>query len=156
MCSFYPENLSVMFLPPTNSYQPLIGRKYTLTHSDQTGELFLDIGCVFSYWKINRMRDEVLAEWKRSNENLWHLLGTVYVDGGEYSRERAMLRYNIFKRELETALTAIAYGDAFFFFHYPALLDSPIYIFFQSTYPEYKQMLFFGTPRDYLKGTSLA
>ena len=70
MSSFNPEKLSVTFIPPANSFQPIEGRKYTLTHSDLTAELFLNIGYMFNYEKINPiMRDEVLAEWQKSREN---------------------------------------------------------------------------------------
>ena len=43
-------------------------RKYTLTHSDFTGDLFLTIDkdydkVALSNWYTKFMRDEVLAEW---------------------------------------------------------------------------------------------
>jgi len=37
-----------------------------LTHSDITAQLFLDIGYSYNYKSIDpKMRDEVLAEWKK-------------------------------------------------------------------------------------------
>ena len=46
----------------------ITGRRYTLTHSDTTGELFLTIAPEFdpgqvSGWYTRFMRDEVLGEW---------------------------------------------------------------------------------------------
>ena len=53
-------------MPPATSAQPLEGRKYTLTHSDVTAELFLDIGYVYNYEVVNcEMRDEVLAKMEK-------------------------------------------------------------------------------------------
>ena len=39
-----PEDLHTDFLSGTTMEGPLIPRRYTLTHSDRTGELFLSIG----------------------------------------------------------------------------------------------------------------
>ena len=62
-----PENLCINFLPRTTIEGPLIPRRYTLTHSDRTGELFLYVGIDYnkhqiSGWYTRLMRDEVLAE----------------------------------------------------------------------------------------------
>lgn len=152
MSSFNPEKLSVTFIPSANSFRPIEGRKYTLTHSDLTGELFLDVGLLFNYEKVNAvMRDEVLAEWQKSSGNQLYLFGKAYVDGGEFNKEMAGVRFGIFKKEMNTALKGIVYGDLIFFSNYPTLLDAPIYIYFESEYPEYKQILYYGTPQHYLQ-----
>jgi hypothetical protein len=152
MSSFNPEKLSVTFIPPANSFQPIEGRKYTLTHSDLTAELYLDIGYMFNYGKINPiMRDEVLAEWQKSKANQLYLFGKAYVDGGEFNKEIAGIRFGIFKKEMNTALIGIIYGDISFFSNYPTLLDAPIYIYFESNYSEYKHIFYYGTPRQYLQ-----
>jgi hypothetical protein len=152
MSSFNPEKLSVTFIPPANSFQPIEGRKYTLTHSDLTAELYLDIGYIFNYEKINPiMRDEVLAEWQKSRENQLYLFGKAYVDGGEFNKEMAGVRFGIFKKEMNTALKGIIYGDLSFFSNYSTLLDAPIYIYFESKYTEYKHIFYYGTPRQYLQ-----
>ncbi|MGA4718603.1 staygreen family protein [Fictibacillus nanhaiensis] len=63
MSAFNPQKLSIKLIPPTTFIQPVEGRKYTLTHSDITAELFLDIGYMYNYKSINPvMRDEVLVE----------------------------------------------------------------------------------------------
>lgn len=58
-----PDKLHVEFRPGVTMTEPVNGRKYTLTHSDITADLFLTIGLQFAYDKVNTMRDEVLAEW---------------------------------------------------------------------------------------------
>ncbi|PGT80597.1 MULTISPECIES: staygreen family protein [Bacillaceae] len=151
MPSFNPEKLFVDVIPPATSFKPIDGRKYTLTHSDLTGELFLDVGYIFNEKIINpKMRDEVLAEWRISKQNQLNLIGKAYVDGGEFSKEIAEVRFNIFKKEMNTALKGIIYGDLSFFVNYPTLLDAPIFIYFESNYPEYRQILYYGNPRIYL------
>ena len=41
LSTFYPEKLSVEYMDGATSTEPVIPRRYTLTHSDLTGELFL-------------------------------------------------------------------------------------------------------------------
>ncbi|WP_407268287.1 staygreen family protein [Radiobacillus sp. PE A8.2] len=151
MSNFNPQKLSVNFIPPASYAQPVEGRKYTLTHSDATAELFLAIGYVYNYDNINwKMRDEVLAKWTKDRQCRFSLVGKAYVDQGEFSEAEAAIRFNIFRKEMDLALKGILYGDQQFFVYYPSLLDAPIYIYFQSTYPQYRQFIYYGTPRTYL------
>ncbi|MDE5415141.1 staygreen family protein [Alkalihalobacterium chitinilyticum] len=151
MSSFHPEKLSVNMVPPANSTEPIEGRKYTLTHSDITGELFLDVGYVYNYEAIDEeMRDEVLAEWQRNNLGQFRLVGRAYVDGGEFSEEVSRVRFTIFQKEMMTALKGMVYGDRAFFANHPSLLDAPIYIHYDSVYPQFRQTVYYGTPRQIL------
>lgn len=141
-----PDKLYVEFRQVT-SYEPVIGRKYTLTHSDLTADLFLTIGTEYAYDKINKMRDEVLAEWRMQNYTPI-LYVYVYVDG-KYAPELSAIRYAVFKRELPLALEAIRYGDSKFFMEHPELDNAPIWIHFDSTIPYYNRYEYWGTPGDY-------
>jgi hypothetical protein len=127
--------------------EPLIGRRYTLTHSDITADLFLTIGLQFAYDKVNSMRDEVLAEWRIYNGTPF-LSAYVYVDG-QFGYVVSAVRNAIFRRELPLALEAIRYGDRTFFTAHPELDDAPIWIHFDSTNPEYNRFEFWGSPNDY-------
>ncbi len=90
MSVFNPQKLSVRLIPPATFNQPIEGRKYTLTHSDITPELFLDIGYVYNYESINlKMSDEVLAEWKKDLHGCLNLVGKAYVDDGEFNQKVA-------------------------------------------------------------------
>ena len=40
MTEFNYSKLHVIYLPYVTEYKPVAGRKYTLTHSDDTGDLF--------------------------------------------------------------------------------------------------------------------
>ena len=150
MSEFNPDKLSVTYLPPASIFNPIDHRKYTLTHSDSTGELFLSIGCQYELENINlNMRDEVLGEWRRE-KGQYTLCGKVYISNGEFDEKLSNVRFMIFKKELPLALSAIVNGDKGFYMYYPWLLDAPIYIYFDSIFPEYNQILYFGTPRQYL------
>ncbi|MCA1053852.1 staygreen family protein [Rossellomorea aquimaris] len=150
MSEFNPEKLSVTYLPPASIFYPVDNRKYTLTHSDATGDLFLSIGCHYDVEKINgQMRDEVLGEWRRE-QGQYALFGKVYVSGGEFDERLSKVRFMIFKKELPLALSAIVNGDRGYYTYYPWLLDAPIYIYFESVFDEFNQVIYFGSPRQYL------
>jgi len=143
-----PDKLYVEFRTGVTINEPIIGRKYTLTHSDITVDLFLAIGLQFAYDKVNVMRDEVLAEWRMNNEFLF-LYVYVYVDG-QFGQAVAAVRNAIFRRELPLALEAIRYGDKRFFYAHPYLDYRPIWIYFDSVNPEYNRLENWGVPKDYI------
>ncbi|SHG61945.1 staygreen family protein [Ornithinibacillus halophilus] len=155
MSEFDPQRLTVNLLSPAANIQPVIGRKYTLTHSDDTGELFLDIGYAYNLQAINQqMRDEVLGEWMYDRQSNVVLVGNAYVDNGEYGEEEAKMRFEIFQKEMPTAIKGMIYGDRVFFSTYPHFLNAPIYINYHSTYPQFKRVFFYGTPGHYLSQIS--
>ncbi len=151
MSDFNVEKLSLKYIPPANASNPVIGRKYTLTHSDITGELFLSLGYVYDYDSINmKMRDEVIAEWQRNAQGQYVLFGKAYVSGGEFGEFQSSIRFNIFQREMDTAISGMLYGDRQFYINYPVFLDAPIYIYYESAYPQFSTTIYYGTPRYYL------
>lgn len=142
-----PEKLHVEFRQGAAPVAPIMGRKYTLTHSDMTAELFLAIGSEFAYDEIGSMRDEVLAEWRACNGCAF-LYVYIYVDG-QFGPEAAAVRNAIFRRELPLALEAIRYGDGKLFAFHPQLDNVPIWIRFDSAMPQYDRFEYWGTPKDY-------
>lgn len=151
MSKFNSSKLAVRYLPPATEFRPVDRRKYTLTHSDSTGDQFLAIGGYYDVNAINtKFRDEVFAEWL-PQMGQYVLSGKVYISGGEFDEQYSKVRFLIFQKELDLALTAIIYGDRSFYSNYPWLLDSPIFIHFESAYPQFSKILYYGTPRQYLK-----
>ena len=148
-----PKKLHTIFLHGVASRSPLTVRRYTLTHSDSTGELFLSIGLEYnkrqvSGWYKRLMRDEVLAEWKKGE--MGHTLRVhLHVSGG-FVFGRAGWREAIFRRELPLVLESIRYGDRDFFTVHPELDQTPIYVHFQSPNLRYDRIDQFGVPSDYL------
>jgi hypothetical protein len=142
-----PKMLHVNFGVGTDETKPIIPRKYTLTHSDESGELFLTIAARYDYGKITDMRDEVLAEWTMVN-NEYALLVNVMVDK-ENNPVMSAVRNSIFTKELPLALQAIRYGDREFFVRNSYLDKAPIYVKFNSVYPLFNRLELWGTPSDY-------
>lgn len=150
MSTFDPTKLFVTFLPPVNLYEPVIGRKYTLTHSDVAGKLFLSIGYIYDTYAIDQyLRDELIAQWTNKHEKLV-LFGKAYISGGEFDEKIAGERFYIFQKEMGTALKAIVNGDEQLYTHFPSLLTAPIYIYFESVYPDFSRVVYYGIPEQYL------
>ena len=81
-----PDKLHVTNLTASNSGIGNLPRRYTLTHSDMTGDLYLTIGDDYDKKQISRlytrlMRDEVLAELVK-NEGCLELRVHCHVSGG--------------------------------------------------------------------------
>jgi hypothetical protein len=152
MKHLHPGNLRTDFLLGTTSEGPLIPRRYTLTHSDRTGKLFLSVGLEYNQRQISGrytrlMRDEVLGEWKQDKE-AYSLCVYLHVSGGLVFG-RAGWREAIFRRELPLVLESIRYGDKNLFHTYPELDYAPIYVYFQSSDPRYHKIEHFGIPLNY-------
>jgi hypothetical protein len=147
LSKFNTEMLHVNFGMGTGETKPIIPRKYTLTHSDVTGELFLTIASKYDYDKITNMRDEVLAEWIMVNSE-YSLMVNVMVDK-EKNPIMSAVRNSIFTKELPLALQALRYGDREFFRENSYLDKAPIYVKFNSVYPMFNRLELWGTPSDY-------
>ena len=147
-----PEKLRTDFLPGTTREGPVTPRRYTLTHSDRTGQLFLCVGLEYnqrqiSGWYTRLMRDEVLAEWKQEDEG-HSLCVYLHVSGGLVFGS-AGWREAIFRRELPLVLESIRYGDRYLFVVYPELDHAPIDVYFQSSDPRYHRIERFGVLSEY-------
>jgi hypothetical protein len=143
-----PEQLHVDFGDNISLYAPTAGRKYTLTHSDETGDLYLHIGPSFALGRLTSMRDEVLAEWKQVKQTLI-LFVYVYVGNASIGKEANERRKRIFEKELPLALEAIRFGDRQLFQAHPPLDFSPILVHFTSEYPAFNTTDDYGSPYMY-------
>ncbi len=147
-----PEKLHVQFAAGTTTEGPLNPRRYTLTHSDTTGDLFLTIAPEvdreqISGWYTRLMRDEVLAEWQEGEDGpKLHLF--CHVSGG-LAFGAAGMRDRIFRHELPLALEALRMGDRGLFEAKPELDRAPIWIHFQSANRCYHKTERWGTPANY-------
>lgn len=126
---------------------PLVGRKYTITHSDETAEVFVTIGKEFASDKFGALRDEVILMLTQ-REGKIQMYGTVIVNSEEIPNG-AKYRNDIFLRELPGALEALRFADRDFYNQYEMLDELPIYIWFQSTFDEFNKVYDYGKMKDY-------
>jgi len=148
-----PEKLHVTYLTGATPGHLTLPRRYTLTHSDATGDLYLTIGADYDRqqlrgWQARFMRDEVLAEWRNAADGpALHV--DCHVSGGLVLGP-ANWRYAIFRQELPLALEAICFGDRKLFQGQPQLTHSPIWVHFHAPQPRYNRVERWGTVGDYL------
>jgi hypothetical protein len=152
MSRLNPAMLHVQFAEGSAADGPLCPRRYTLTHSDQTGELFLTIAPEvdrnqISGWYTRWMRDEVIAEWLSGVEGpSLHVYCHV---GGWLALGGASMRDGIFRRELPLVLEAFRFGDRALFVARPELDQAPVWVHFESTNARYQKVEHWGTPAEY-------
>jgi len=152
MMSFNPSKLNVLYGESCELKSDFLPRKYTLTHSDSTGDLFLKIDCQYDKKQISSlytrfMRDEVLAEWIDTGTNK-ELHVYLHVSGGIIFGWPGM-RDKIFQYHLPMVLKAVIYGDSELFNQYPYLVSSPIITHFQSNRSKYNKIKQYGIIKDY-------
>ena len=126
---------------------PISGRKYTMTHSDKTGDLFISIGNKFAEDKIGKLRDEVRLQYIVI-DRMPILYGEVLVDGMGIPGNPPV-REAIFKSEMPKALQAVRYADNALFTAYPELDNTPVYIQFISSNPDRNKLYDYGVIGDY-------
>ena len=131
---FNKDKVFTEFRDNVSKCEPVIGRKYTLTHSDTTGDLFVTIGLNYARDKFCKFRDEVIL-----------LIDGDSIFGSEKIRNR------IFMAEMPLALQAIRYGDREFFKINEELDDAVVLIHFKSNNPHYDKVCNFGNMNMYKK-----
>ena len=156
---FSPQKLHICWQADRVDSAVPTTRRYTLTHSDATGDLFLTIGQDYdrkqiSGWYTRLMRDEVLGEWLfKENAPALHIY--LHVSGGLAFGPPGW-RYGIFRQHMPMVLQVICWGDREFIRNNHNLLDTPIQLHFYSRAKAFNKMETSGKVRDYFIDTSLA
>jgi hypothetical protein len=147
-----PARLHTRLLTDAGPDGPFLPRRYTLTHSDRTGDLFLTIGTEYdreqiSGWYTRLMRDEVLAEWCEDGDAL-QLHVHCHVSGG-LVLGRAAWRAAIFRRELPLVLEALSYGDREVLAVRPELVRAKVIVHFHAARDDLDRAEEWGLVGDY-------
>ncbi len=137
-----PQKVFVQYRDRMKPYEPIMNRKYTITHSDTTAELFVFVAENYAEDQITRMRDEVRIAWEQNEKGL-ALIGSVLVDGKGITGN-AYIRNKFFFNEMPTALQALRQADRFLFDIEPNLDYAPVYIHFISSNPVYNRTYNYG------------
>ena len=153
MSRLQPARLHVELGADLTAEGPIVPRRYTLTHSDTSGMLFLTIDLEYdtdqiSGWYTRLMRDEVLAEWREADDGTVSLHVYCHVSGGLVFGT-AGWRDAIFRHELPLVLEAFRHGDRKLFAAHPELDHAPIEVHFHSRRRRYRRTERWGTPADY-------
>jgi hypothetical protein len=154
MSDLQPEKLHVTFQQGTDPRpaQFSLPRRYTLTHSDRTGDLFLTIGADYDRKQIaglytRLMRDEILAEWAQNGQGLGMNI-YCHVSGG-FAFGTARWRNGILLHHMRTVIEALCYGDHELISRHPALEDAKVQVHFESNQPRYNRVEDWGRIQIY-------
>jgi hypothetical protein len=151
MARLRPGKLEVTFGQGTDENILVLPRKYTLTHSDFSGQLFLTISRDYNRGQVSGlytrfMRDEVLAEWK-CDSGVLSLHVFCHVSGG-LVLGRGNWRESIFRREMPLVLEAIRHGDRKLFEARPDCDSCRITVHYQSSGSD-RKIEDWGRPSDH-------
>ncbi len=152
MSKLDPNKLHVHYGRRIKSDSAALPRRYTLTHSDLTGELYLSIGLDYNYQAISGlytrlMRDEILAQWLDDESGLalhvyCHVSGGIVFGSAKWRDE--ILRYH-----MPQVLQAFRYGDRDFFRAHPNFDRAPVYVHFNASQKRFQRIESWGELRDY-------
>ncbi|WOL03575.1 hypothetical protein Cni_G12295 [Canna indica] len=152
---FEASKLKVVFMGEEMEKQApcTIQRAYTLTHCDFTANLTLAVsntmhGNKLMGWQTTLNSDDVVAEWKKINEEI-SLHVHCYVSGSSLLQDLAAgFRYHIFSKELPLVLKAVVYGDSVLFGKHPELLEAKVWVYFHSKSKKYNRLECWGPLKD--------
>jgi hypothetical protein len=127
---FDASRLHVKFAEDVLRVGSLTPRRYTLTHSDRTGDLFLTIGHEYDRAALRRLqvrleRDEVLGEWVLADDGP-RLDLHMMAQGGLSVFGTGAMRRDIFRRYRSMVLGAMRHGDGAFAEAHPELDQAPV------------------------------
>jgi len=147
-----PEKLHVTFHKGTSAQELSLPRKYTLTHSDATGDLFLSIGAEYDQKQISGfytrlMRDEVLAEIINDGQGL-SLHVYCHVSGG-FVFGTAGWRNDILHGHMRMVIEALRYGDRELFHAHPEINKALVKVHFMSSRAKYNSIEDWGLVQAY-------
>ncbi|MFW5713090.1 MAG: staygreen family protein [Brevefilum sp.] len=153
MSALDPRKLHIQIDEGSSNLENPLSRKYTLTHSDITGKLFLTIAFNYDAEAISGiysqlMRDEVLGDWLNNKDGL-ELHIHLHVSGGLVLGS-AKWRESKFKQHLPLVLEAICFGDRAFLIDCQACLEAPILVHFHAKQTDLDHYEKWGNVKDYV------
>ena len=124
------SRLHISFVDGTGPVGPVVPRRYTLTHSDRTGHLFVSVGEEYDAgalrsWQVRLERDEVLGEWA-VDEGRPRLDLHMAAQGGLPIFGTGRMRVGIFRHYRELVLETLATADAAQTAAHPQLEGAPV------------------------------
>lgn len=111
-----------------NDIQHPIKRKYTLTHSDETGMRYLYINDRFAEEEYDKLMDHVVAQWHYENHK--YALRVYCFLECPVSKYNVSERCQIFKRHMSRAIKVILFGDQQYIMANTGLLQADIEVYY--------------------------
>lgn len=125
-------------------------RKYTLTHSDETGQRYLHIGKTYAEEEYGKLNDQILAKWYFPDDNIPFEKSFIIACFLDCENSSLSLddRYSKFVEHMPRAISAIINGDQEFIIK-NKLLESVVSVYFISDNCENK-IEAYGKVKDFI------
>nr|WP_195266077.1 MULTISPECIES: staygreen family protein [unclassified Clostridium] len=143
-----PSKLIFDFKDGISKEGPIIPRNYTVTHSDEAGNILVIVAKTYDKSCVTDKRDEIYGKWCE-NGNKYILCIELSVDGNERDKNKVLQRNRIFRDVLPLVITAIRQGDLGLIKKHNKLDESDIFIKFNSRFDEFYKVEHWGKLKNY-------
>ncbi|MEN2256699.1 staygreen family protein [Paraclostridium benzoelyticum] len=150
MVDFNSAKVNVIIREPYTSTEPVRFRKYTVEHNDDSSIIDLIIGPEFEDLELSTISTDIIyGQWFWFVQDIYQLNLFAFV--GEYPYDMAKERYEQFLAKMPITISSIVNGDIEFLNSRPILKNTPIFVRFISTQPDFNKIVSYGVIRQYIQ-----
>lgn len=138
-----PEKLSVTFTPGVTLTDPIIGRKYTISYSNVSGEISMWISLRYLFEKVREGEQGIFGGW---GTYYGQYAFYMFLSYGESTDPSALtMQERAFRSLIPSVLSAIKTEDRAFFLTHLELNYVPIIVYYVSRNPNFNRAENWGT-----------
>lgn len=150
MVNLDSAKVNVIIREPYTSTEPVRFRKYTVEHKNDSKIIDVIIGPEFEGLDLSTVSTDIIyGQWFWFVQDIYQLNLFAFV--GDYEFATARARYEQFLAKMPITISAIVNGDIEFLNNRPILKNTPIFVRFMSTYPDFNKITSYGVVRQYIQ-----
>lgn len=150
MVNLDSTKVNVIIREPYTSTEPVRFRKYTVEHKNDSKIIDVIIGPEFEGLDLSTVSTDIIyGQWFWFVQDIYQLNLFAFV--GDYEFATARARYEQFLAKMPITISAIVNGDIEFLNNRPILKNTPIFVRFISTYPDFNKITSYGVVRQYIQ-----
>ncbi|MDU3335179.1 staygreen family protein [Paraclostridium bifermentans] len=150
MVNLDSAKVNVIIREPYTSTEPVRFRKYTVEHKNDSKIIDVIIGPEFEGLDLSTVSTDIIyGQWFWFVQDIYQLNLFAFV--GDYEFATARARYEQFLAKMPITISAIVNGDIEFLNNRPILKNTPVFVRFISTYPDFNKITSYGVVRQYIQ-----
>lgn len=150
MVDFDSTKVNVIIREPYTSTEPVRFRKYTVEHNDNSKVIDVIIGPEFEDLDLSTVSTDIIyGQWFWFVQDIYQLNLFAFI--GDYDFSTSKERYDQFLAKMPLTISSIVNGDIEFLNNRPTLKNTPIFVRFISTYPDFNKITSYGVIRQYIQ-----
>lgn len=150
MVNLDSAKVNVIIRDPYTSTEPVRFRKYTVEHKNDSKIIDVIIGPEFEDLDLSTVSTDIIyGQWFWFVQDIYQLNLFAFV--GDYEFATARARYEQFLAKMPITISAIVNGDIEFLNNRSILKNTPIFVRFISTYPDFNKITSYGVVRQYIQ-----